>query len=83
MGVNGKSLAEEAPERDFVGMPRLTVRMAARLQGFPDDWHIVGRKTTAYRQVGNAFPAPVAAAVGREVATALLQTRTFPVSAAG
>lgn len=63
LGVNGKTIAEEAPDRDFVGMPRLTVRMVARLQGFPDDWHITGRKTAAYRQVGNAFPPPVARAV--------------------
>lgn len=71
LGVNGKSIAEEAPDHDFKGMPRLTVRMAARLQGFPDDWGIWGRKTAAYRQVGNAFPPPVARAVGERIAQAL------------
>jgi DNA (cytosine-5)-methyltransferase 1 len=71
LGVNGLSIAEEAPERDFIGMPRLTVRMVARLQGFPDDWHFVGRKTNAYRQVGNAFPPPVAAAVATKINQAL------------
>jgi DNA (cytosine-5)-methyltransferase 1 len=67
LGVNGGSIAEAAPERDFVGMPRLTVRMVARIQGFPDDWHFTGRKTAAYRQVGNAFPPPVAQAVGQSI----------------
>ncbi len=71
LGVNGSTLALEAPERDFIGMPRLTVRMAARIQGFPDDWQFSGTKTAAYRQVGNAFPPPVANAVALEVNKAL------------
>ncbi|MFE3837163.1 DNA cytosine methyltransferase [Pseudogemmobacter sonorensis] len=80
LGVNGKTLAEEAPEPDFVGMPRLTVRMVARLQGFPDDWHFHGRKTAAYRQVGNAFPPPVAEAVGRQIAAAIRSSRIHAVA---
>jgi len=71
LGVNGSSLAEEAPAADFMGMPRLTVRMCARVQGFPDDWHFVGKKTPAYRQVGNAFPPPVAHAVSAQIALAI------------
>lgn len=71
LGVNGKSLANEAPDPDFVGMPRLTVRMVARLQGFPDDWEFFGKKTTSYRQVGNAFPSPVAEAVAGQVREAI------------
>lgn len=71
LGVDGRGLANEAPEPDFSGMPRLTVEMAARIQGFPDSWKITGRKTASYRQVGNAFPPPVAAAVGKQLAAAL------------
>ncbi len=82
MGVEGKSLAEAAPDPDFVGMPRLTVRMVARLQGFPDDWQFHGRKTTAYRQVGNAFPPPVAKAVATNLRIALQVNRLFAVRAA-
>src|SRR5690606_2473115 len=59
LGIDGGTLAEEPPPAGFKGLPRLTVRMAAMVQGFPASWHIIGRKTAAYRQVGNAFPPPV------------------------
>jgi len=71
LGVDGRLVANEPPERDYVGMPLLTVKMAARLQGFPDDWVFSGKKTPAYRQVGNAFPPPVACAVARQIAKSL------------
>jgi DNA (cytosine-5)-methyltransferase 1 len=71
LGVDGIGIADFPPPKDHQGMPRLTVRMAARVQGFPDSWHFVGKKTPAYRQVGNAFPPPVAAAVGRQIAKLL------------
>jgi DNA (cytosine-5)-methyltransferase 1 len=64
-------MANEPPERDFVGMPRLTVRMAARIQGFPDAWQFSGKKTAAYRQIGNAFPPPFAKAIGTQIHQAL------------
>ena len=71
LGVDGLGISDLPPERDFVGMPRLTVRMVARLQGFPDEWVFSGRKTPAYRQVGNAFPPPVAEAVAAKLKEAL------------
>lgn len=77
LGVEGKSLANGAPEKDFVGTPRLTLRMAARLQGFPDEWQFEGGKTTQYRQIGNAFPPPVARAVARNIKVALSVQKHF------
>lgn len=71
IGVDGMGIANNAPDKDFVGMPRLTVRMAARIQGFPDHWQISGKKTAAYRQIGNAFPPPVACAIGTQIQAAL------------
>ena len=82
LGVEGRSLAEQAPESDFCGMPRLTVRMVARIQGFPDSWQFYGRKTTAYRQVGNAFPPPVAKAVAQNLKVALRAQKAFAIRAA-
>ena len=82
LGVNGSTIAEEPPPANFVGMPRLTVQMVARLQGFPEDWKFIGKKTPAYRQVGNAFPPPVAAAVAGQIRKALLATSVKALIAA-
>jgi len=76
LGVDGHTIAQEAPPKGFVGMPKLTVRMAARIQGFTDDWEFIGAKTNAYRQVGNAFPPPVAKAVGTQIHHALSIAQT-------
>ena len=73
LGVDGMGIADLPPKasdpEDLT--PRLTVRMAARIQGFPDSWKFFGKKTNAYRQVGNAFPPQVASFVGRAIMRAL------------
>jgi len=46
--------------------------MVALLQGFPPEWKIAGKKTAAYRQIGNAFPPPVAKAVALQIKKALM-----------
>ncbi|MFJ7048853.1 DNA cytosine methyltransferase [Streptomyces sp. NPDC101112] len=63
----------EDPEVQRLG-PMLTVEQAAIIQGFPQNWQFSGRKTAQYRQVGNAFPPPVAEAVGRAIKEALERT---------
>ncbi len=76
--VDGKGVADSAPGPDAPGprevMPRLTVEMVARLQGWDEshNWAFSGRKTSQYRQIGNAFPPPVARAIGTAIADALL-----------
>ncbi|MFE4538053.1 DNA cytosine methyltransferase [Streptomyces scopuliridis] len=82
LAVNGDSLAHEVPGPTFAlrhgvgrggwkGYPRLTAPQAAILQGFPPDWKFSGGKTARYKQIGNAFPPPVARAVAASIATAL------------
>lgn len=73
LGVDGKGLADEAPPKGYIGLPRLTVKMAGLIQGFPQNWMFYGKKTPAYRQVGNAFPPPVAKAVGLAIKKAIRQ----------
>ena len=80
LGVDGLGIMDEAPGPDFVGMPRLTVRMVARIQGFPDDWQFSGKKTAAYRQVGNAFPPPFARAVAENLRACLTTSRLVRVA---
>lgn len=78
LGVSGLGVANDlrdpkvkpSENRDLFGAdgPMLTVQQAAIIQGFPPEWYFSGGKTAQYRQVGNAFPPPVAAAVGRKIA---------------
>ncbi|MEY8719827.1 DNA cytosine methyltransferase [Bacteroides stercorirosoris] len=77
LGIDGCGIANEAPAIDFVGMPRLTPQMLARLQGFPDEWDFGKRKTVACRMIGNAFPPPVAMNIGLEIRKILDYERTY------
>ncbi len=67
IGIDGLGVANTSPDKDFVGNPRLTPRMLARIQGFPDEWEFGTKKTVACRMIGNAFPPPVAKAVGEKI----------------
>jgi DNA (cytosine-5)-methyltransferase 1 len=77
LGVDAMGVADAPPDVsapvDF--LPKLTTEMVARIQGWgkhPDyAWKFTGRKTTRYRQIGNAFPPPVARAIGTSIANAL------------
>ncbi|MFC8725060.1 DNA cytosine methyltransferase [Streptomyces bacillaris] len=92
LGVCGLGVANDSEEmkrqgsheRDLFATagPKLTVEQAAIIQGFPPTWKFKGRKTAAYRQVGNAFPPPVAQAVGEQIIAALKAGKEAGVVAA-
>lgn len=67
MGIDGRGLADSPPKPGFNSMPKLTLQMAALVQGFPPVWKFAGKKTPAYRQIGNAFPPPVAKVIGQSI----------------
>ncbi|MBO3746189.1 DNA cytosine methyltransferase [Streptosporangiaceae bacterium NEAU-GS5] len=79
VGINGGSLGDHVPDPHFPldpkagrgGLPKLTIDQVRRLQGFPDDWTIAGGKTSAYRQLAQAVPPPLAEALGHQIADAL------------
>ncbi|MFF4409715.1 DNA cytosine methyltransferase [Streptomyces sp. NPDC001262] len=89
LGVDAMGVANDPekcdPDRDLFrdNGPMLTVEQAAIIQGFPRDWKFEGGKTARYRQVGNAFPPPVAEAVGRAIAGVLLGTQEAAVMESG
>lgn len=54
---------KEAPKR----LRRITIKEAARIQTFPDDYVFVGNKGAIYTQIGNAVPCKLAEAVAKSV----------------
>ena len=49
----------------------LSVREAARIQSFPDDFVFIGNQMHTYVQVGNAVPVLLAKAIGHSVLKSL------------
>ncbi|MEU3461671.1 DNA (cytosine-5-)-methyltransferase [Streptomyces sp. NPDC006733] len=77
LGVDAMGVGNAPPEAGWVVPdgkpgPKLTCEMVSLIQGWKKgEWTFTGGKTTQYRQIGNAFPPPVAEEVGRSIRLAL------------
>ncbi|MFG2087589.1 DNA cytosine methyltransferase [Spirillospora sp. NPDC048824] len=83
LGVDAKGVADGPPgptnpRVEGAEHPMLTVEMVARIQGWYGEefaeWEFFGGKTSRYRQIGNAFPPPVAKALGVAIREAVQKT---------
>lgn len=58
----------------------LTVREAARIQTFPDDFRFAGPPSAAFKQIGNAVPPLIAEVIGSAVRASLTARRRAALS---
>jgi DNA (cytosine-5)-methyltransferase 1 len=66
------SPAQKQTERCHPSETRpFTIREYARIQTFPDDWQFQGSMNQVYKQIGNAVPVNLAAAIGRQLVQSL------------
>jgi DNA (cytosine-5)-methyltransferase 1 len=69
----GSSAGGGRPHIHPVEHRHITVREAARLQSFPDDFVFESTPTWQYRQVGNAVPPRLAQSIGERIREALIK----------
>lgn len=75
-GVHGVPGGEGVVRLDDGSIRNLTVREAARVMTFPDDWWLAGQRGEQMRQLGNAVPVTLGRIITDSVAAALKDVKT-------
>jgi DNA (cytosine-5)-methyltransferase 1 len=57
---------------------RLTFNEVKLLQGFPEDWKVVGSKAQRFKQIGNAVPSVFGEVLGQVMMTHLAKFPSTP-----
>ena len=73
IAMDGHYYIYPTPNPTLENVRSITVREAARLQSFPDDYYFEGSRTSALMQIGNAVPALLGKAIGISVMKGLAQ----------
>lgn len=75
--VTGAS-TQDWVRRPGTGLRRITLREAAAIQGFPEEWQFAGTRSARFQQVGNAVPTVFGEVLGAAIVDALEATVTRP-----
>ena len=72
IAMDGHYYIYPTPNPTLETVRSITVREAARLQSFPDDYYFEGSRTSALKQIGNAVPVVLAYKIAEGIKKLLL-----------
>lgn len=67
IAMDGHYYIYPTPNPTTENVRSITVREAARLQSFPDDYYFEGSRSSAFKQIGNAVPVVMAEAIAKDL----------------